>query len=110
MVISQSQALGHLKSTFIKSTDTAGDSRECGVVFFEAYRGLLTLDAAAVEPERGDAVCAALDVEDALVVPLSGLRLRKVLGQQGDGPHDSSRDIYLSRGQDLRALLQMRNI
>lgn len=48
----------------------------------------------------------ALDVEDALVVLLSGLRLGKVLGQQGDRPHDSSGDIDLGGGQDLRTLLE----
>lgn len=70
------------------------------------YRGLLTLNAAAVEPERRHAVRVALDVEDALVVLLARLRLRKVLGQQSDGPHHTGRDIDLCGGQDLRTLLQ----
>lgn len=74
-----------------------------------SYRGLLTLNAAAVEPQGRDAVRGPLDVEDALVVPLSGLRLRQVLGQQGDRPHDSSRNVDLGGGQDLRTLLQIKN-
>lgn len=75
-----------------------------------SYRGLLTLDAGAVEPQGRDAVRAALDVEDALVVLLSGLRLGQVPGQQVDGPHDSGRDIDLGGGQDLRTLLEMSEI
>lgn len=74
------------------------------------YRGLLTLYAAAVEPQSRDAVRVALDVEDALVVLLSRLRLRKVLSQQSDRPHNSSRDIDLGGGQDLRTLLEMRKM
>lgn len=75
------------------------------------HRGLLTLNAGAVEPQGRDVVRAALDVEDALVVLLSGLRLGQVLGQQGDRPHDSSGDIDLGGGQDLRTLLECeRNI
>lgn len=73
------------------------------------HRGLLALDAAAVEPQSRDAVGAALDVEDTLVVPLSGLRLRQVLGQQRDRPHDSGRDVDLSGGEDLRTLLERSN-
>ncbi|TNN59324.1 hypothetical protein EYF80_030427 [Liparis tanakae] len=68
------------------------------VFFLKAYRGLLTLDAGAVEPQSRDAVRAALDVEDALVVPLARLRLGKVLGQQRDGPHDSGRHIGPGNG------------
>lgn len=47
----------------------------------KSHRGLLTLDAAAVEAQRRHAVSVALDVEDALVVLLARLRLRKVLCQ-----------------------------
>lgn len=72
------------------------------------YHCLLTLYAGAVEPQSGDTVCVALDVEDTLIILLSRLRLGQVLGQQGDGPHNSSRDIDLSGGQDLRTLLEMR--
>lgn len=75
---------------------------------FHSYRGLLTLYAGAVEAQSRDAVGAALDVKDALVISLSGLRLGQVLGQQGDGPHYPGGDIDLSGGQDLRTLLQKR--
>lgn len=77
---------------------------------FKPYRCLLTLYAGAVEPQSRDAVRAALDVEDALVVPLSGLRLGQVLGQQRDRPQDSGGHVDLGGGQDLRALLEMRQI
>lgn len=73
-----------------------------------SYRGLLTLDAAAVEPQRRNILRVPLDVENALVVPLARLRLRQVLSQQRDGPHDSSRDIDLGGRKDLRTLLEMR--
>lgn len=73
-----------------------------------SYRGLLALYAGAVEPQSRDAVCAPLDVEDTFIVPLSRLGLGQVLGQQGDRPHNSSRDIDLGGGQDLRTLLEMR--
>ncbi len=72
------------------------------------YRGLLTLYAGAVKPQSWDAVRVALDVEDTLVILLSRLRLGQVLGQQGDRPHNSSRDIDLGGGQDLGTLLEMR--
>lgn len=74
---------------------------------FYSYRGLLTLNARAVEPQRWDAVSVALDVKDAFVVSLPRLRLGQVLGQQGDRPHNSSRNIDLGGGQDLRTLLNM---
>lgn len=80
----------------------------CVYLLFQPYRGLLTLNTAAVEPQSRDAVRVALDVEDALVVPLAGLRLGKVLSQQGDRSHDSGRDVDLGGGQDLRALLEIR--
>lgn len=69
------------------------------------HRGLLTLYAGAVEPQRRDAVRVALDVEDALVVPLSGLRLGQVLSQQRDRPQDSGGHVDLGGGQDLGAFL-----
>lgn len=46
-----------------------------------------------------------LDVKDALVVSLSGLRLGQVLGQQSDWPHYPSGNIDLGGGQDLWTLL-----
>ena len=45
-------------------------------------------------------------MEDALVVALAGLRLRQVLGRQGDGFHHAHRDVDLGGGQDLGAVLQ----
>lgn len=77
-------------------------------VCFNAYHGLLTLYARAVKPQSRDAVRVALDVKDALVISLSRLRLGQVLGQQGDRPHNSSRDVDLGGGQDLRAFLEVR--
>lgn len=44
------------------------------------HRCFLALDGRAVEAQSGNAVGLPLDVEDALVVPLSRLRLRQVLG------------------------------
>lgn len=52
---------------------------------------------------------AALDVEDALIVSLSRLRLGQVLGQKCNRPHYPSGDINLGGGQDLRALLQTKH-
>lgn len=72
------------------------------------YHSLLTLYAGAVEPQSRDAVRVALDVEDALVVLLSRLRLGQVLGQQGDWPHNSSGDVDLGGRPDLRTLLEMK--
>lgn len=68
--------------------------------------GLLALDAGAVEPQCWDTVCVPLDMEDAFIVPLSGLWLGQVLGQQSDWPHNTSRDVDLSGRQDLRTLLE----
>lgn len=79
-------------------------------LFLVPYRRFLTLYAGAVEPQSRDTVCAALDVEDALVVLLSRLGLWQVLGQQSDWSHNSSRNIDLGGGQDLRTLLEMRKI
>lgn len=70
------------------------------------YHGLLTLYASAVEAQCSDTVLFPLDIEDTLVVPLARLGLRKVPGQQGDGLHDTNRDVDLSGWQDLRTLLQ----
>lgn len=52
----------------------------------------------------------ALDVEDTLIVLLPRLWLGKVLGQQSDRPHNSSRDIDLGGGQNLWTLLGMRKM
>lgn len=59
------------------------------------YHGLLALYAGTVEPQRWHTKCVALDMEYALVVLLSGLRLWQVLGKQGDWSHNSSRDVDL---------------
>lgn len=80
------------------------------VLLLAPYRCLLTLYAGAVEPQGWDTVRVALDVEYALIVLLSRLWLGQVLGQQSDRPHNSSRDIDLGGGQDLRTLLEMRKI
>lgn len=73
-----------------------------------SYRGLLTLYAWAVEPKRRDAVRVFLDVKDAFVVSLSGLRLGQILGQQSDWPHYSSGNIDLGGWQNLWTLLDKR--
>lgn len=70
------------------------------------HRGVLALDAGAVEAQGGDAGGAAGDVEDALVVALPRLRLRQVFGRQGDGLHHAHGDVDLGGGQDLRAVLR----
>lgn len=72
----------------------------------ESHRGLLTLDAAAVEAQRRHAVGVALDVEDALVVLLARLRLRQVASSQRDWPNHPGRDQDVGGGDDLRAALQ----
>lgn len=69
------------------------------------HRGVLALDAGAVEAQGSDTGGAARDVENALVVALSRLRLGQVLGRQGDGLHHTHRDVYLGGGQDLWAVL-----
>lgn len=48
--------------------------------FGPSYRCFLTLDGGAVEAQGRHVVGFPLDVEDTLVVPLSRLRLRKILG------------------------------
>jgi len=70
------------------------------------HGALLALDAGAVEAQRRHALRLALDVEDALVVPLAGLRLRKVSGRQRDGLRDPDGDVDLSGRQNLRTVLR----
>lgn len=65
------------------------------IIFLVSYHGLLTLYAGTVEPQCWHTKHIALDVEYALVVLLSGLRLRQVLGKQSDWSHNSSRDVDL---------------
>lgn len=62
---------------------------------FVSYHGLLTLNAGTVEPQSWHTKCAALNMEYALIVLLSRLRLRQILGKQSDWPHNSSRDVDL---------------
>lgn len=71
-----------------------------------SYRCFLTLDGGAVEAEGGHVVRLALDVEDALVVPLSRLGLGEVLGSQRDRLGHSDGDVDLGGGQDLRTVLR----
>lgn len=70
------------------------------------HRGVLTLDAGAVEAQSCDTGGAARDMKDALIVALAGLWLRQILGCQGDGLHHSHWDVDLGGGQDLWAVLQ----
>lgn len=62
---------------------------------FVPYHGLLTLNAATVEPQSWHTKYAALNVEYALIVLLSRLWLWQVLGKQSNWPHNSSRDVDL---------------
>lgn len=48
----------------------------------------------------------ALHPDHALVVLLPRLRLRQVLGPQGEGLHNAYRDQEVPAGQDLRAALR----
>lgn len=48
----------------------------------------------------------ALDVKDALIVPLSGLGLGEVLGSQRDGLGHPDGDVDLGRGQNLWTVLR----
>lgn len=48
----------------------------------------------------------ALDVKDALVVPLTRLGLGEVLGGQRDGLGHPDGDVDLGGGQNLRAVLR----
>lgn len=59
------------------------------------HRGVLALYAGAVKAQGSDTGGTARDMEDALIIALSGLRLRQVFGSQGDGFHHTHRDIYL---------------
>lgn len=71
-----------------------------------SYRCLLALDGGAVEAEGGNVVGVALDVKDALVVPLARLGLGEVLGSQRDRLGHPNRDVDLGGGQDLRTVLR----
>ena len=78
----------------------------CVCVFVCTHGGLLALDAGAVEAQGGDAVGLALDMEDALVVPLARLGLRQVACGQRDGFGHPHRDVDLAGRDDLRTVLK----
>lgn len=59
------------------------------------YQSLRTLYACTVEPQCWHTKRVAVDMENALVVLLSRLGLRQVLGKQSDWSHNSSRDVDL---------------
>lgn len=71
-----------------------------------SYRCFLALDGGAVEAEGRYVVRLALDVKDALVVPLSRLGLGEVLGSQRDRLGHPDGDVDLGRGQNLRTVLR----
>lgn len=79
----------HIQIIFIELKMSTGNN------LFKPYHGLLTLYAGAIEPQGRHTKHVALNVEYALVVLLSRLRLWQVLGKQGDWPHNSSRDVDL---------------
>lgn len=70
------------------------------------HRGVLTLDAGRVEADRWDPLHFALDVEHALVVLLTRLRLGEVPSSERDGTNHPSRNQDVSSGEDLRTALQ----
>lgn len=71
-----------------------------------SYRCFLTLDGGAVEAEGGHVVGLALDVKDALVVPLTRLGLGEVLGGQRDRLGHPDGDVDLGGGQNLWTVLR----
>lgn len=71
----------------------------------QPYRGVLALQAGAVEAQSVDTGRASRDVKEALVPTLARLWLRQVPGSEGDGLHHTHWHVDLSGGQDLRAVL-----
>lgn len=71
-----------------------------------SHRGVLALQAGAVESQCSDAGWAAWDVEKALVPALTRLWLRQVPCGQGDGFHYTHWHIDVGRRQDLWAVLR----
>lgn len=71
-----------------------------------SHRGVLTLDAGRVEADGRDPLDFALDVEDALVVLLTRLRLGEVTSSQRDWTNHPGRDQDVGGGEDLRTALQ----
>lgn len=71
-----------------------------------SHRGVLTLDAGGVEADSGDALNLSLDVEHALVVLLTRLRLGEVASSQRDWTNHPCRDQDVRGGEDLRTALQ----
>lgn len=71
-----------------------------------SHRGVLALQAGAVEAQCSDAGRAAWDVEKALVPSLTRLWLRQVPCGQGDGLHHTHWHIDVGRWQDLWAVLR----
>lgn len=71
-----------------------------------SHRGVLALQAGAVEAQCSDAGWAAWDVEKALVPSLTRLWLWQVPCGQGDGLHHTHWHIDVGRWQDLWAVLR----
>lgn len=70
-----------------------------------SYRTVLALDAGAVEAQGGDPVDRPLDIEDAFIAPLAGLRLGQVSGLEGDWLHFADWYQDLLGGDQLGAVL-----
>lgn len=70
------------------------------------HRGVLALQAGAVEAQGGDARRAPREMEEALVPALARLWLRQVASGQRDGLHHTHRHVDLGGGQDLWAVLR----
>ena len=74
------------------------------------HRRVLALDAGGVEAHGWDPLDSALDVEDALVVLLSRLRLGQVSGLQCDWTNHPRGNQDVSSRQDLRTALEAEQI
>lgn len=71
----------------------------------QPHRGVLALQAGAVEAQSVDTGRASRDVKEALIPTLARLWLRQVPGSEGNGLHHAHWHVDLGGGQDLRAVL-----
>lgn len=92
------------RALLLKQKPTAqGPSRRPGAE--QTHRGVLALQAGAVEAHGANAGRAPREVEQALVPSLARLWLWQVPGGQGDGLHHAHGHVDLGGGQDLWAVL-----
>lgn len=88
------------------ATRRGGGSGSPGGAGRGTHGGVLALHAGAVEAQGGHPLLRALDVENAFVPALPGLRLREVLGLQSDGLDHLYRHQELVHSQQLGAVLE----